>query len=135
MGRKAEEWHGGSSESCKVSMPRALGMSVTCSGDELWECISRECHSGSLPVPLESDFPPGSSGCGVQQHWSIPGMPLAPPFALSAGLPWLSCDSIKPRPGSWDTFGTDFGAVGALGGASILAFKTLKCSVNQQTPH
>lgn len=42
--RKAEEWHGGNSESCKVSMPRILGMSVTCSGGELWECISSLDH-------------------------------------------------------------------------------------------
>lgn len=31
-------------ESCRVSMPRILGMSVTWSGDELWECISSLDH-------------------------------------------------------------------------------------------
>lgn len=89
-------------------MPRVLGMSVTCSGDELWECISRGHQSGSFPVPLEGDFPRGSSGCGIQQHRGIPGMPLAPSFALSAGLPWLSCDTIKPQQGQGA--GTDFWA-------------------------
>lgn len=39
-------------------------------------------QSGSLPVPLEGDFQPGSSSCGIQQHRGIPGGPLAPSFAL-----------------------------------------------------
>lgn len=63
-------------------------------------------------------------------------MPLAPSFAVSAGLPWMSCDSIKPKGGQGA--GTDFGLIlgqfGALGKAAFLAFKMLKCSVDQQTP-
>lgn len=47
------------------------GMSAACSGDELWQCISRQCPSGSFPVPLEGDFPPGSSSC----EFSSTGVP------------------------------------------------------------